>query len=142
MDPLLEEELGLIRVSVGIEVGLLLFNVDFELEVELDFRDFLAFLLGLTTMTPRASFCSLERRGGGGGERKYTSRSIRGGNLGLFSSSVAEGTHQMRMLELGLFVHHLKIRIREYINEKLNQLCTGNQSWEGRVFLRFLCVSF
>ena len=81
MDPLLEEELGLIRVSVGIEVGLLLFNVDFELEVEPDFRDFLAFLLGLTTMTPRASFCSLERRGGGGGERKYTSRSIRGGNI-------------------------------------------------------------
>lgn len=72
MDPLLEEELGLIRVSVGIEVGglLLLPCVDLELQVELDLRDLRAFLLGLTTMTPRASFCSLERRGGGGGERK------------------------------------------------------------------------
>ena len=72
MDPLLEEELGLIRVSVGIEVGglLLLPSVDLELQVELDLRDLRAFLLGLTTMTPRASFCSLERRGGGGGERK------------------------------------------------------------------------
>ena len=72
VDPLLEEEQGLIRVSVGMEIGglLLLPSVDFELEVELDFRDFRAFLLGLTTMTPRASFCSLDRRGGGGGERK------------------------------------------------------------------------
>lgn len=72
VDPLLEEELGLIRVSVGIEVGglLLLPSVDLELQVELDLRDLRAFLLGLTTMTPRASFCSLDRRGGGGGERK------------------------------------------------------------------------
>ena len=71
VDPLLEEELGLIRVSVGIEVGglLLLPSVDLELQVELDLRDLRAFLLGLTTMTPRASFCSLDRRGGGGGER-------------------------------------------------------------------------
>ena len=97
VEPLLEEELGLTRGGGGGGLS----RVDFELEELEAFLDFLDFLLddcGLTTMTPRANFCSFDRRGGGGGERKYTSRSIRGGNLGLLSSSVAEGTHQMRIL--------------------------------------------
>ena len=57
--------------------------------LEVDFRF-------LSTITPRANFCSFDKRGGGGGDLKYTSLSILGGNLGL-SSSVAEGTHQIRI---------------------------------------------
>ena len=55
--------------------------MDFELdELEMTGATFLDFLLdfllldkpgaGLTTMTPRANFCSLDKRGGGGGERR------------------------------------------------------------------------
>jgi hypothetical protein len=51
-------------------------------------------------MTPRSSFSCRERRGGGGGDRKKTSRSIRGGRSGLSatSSRVEEGMHQIRIL--------------------------------------------
>jgi hypothetical protein len=51
-------------------------------------------------MTPRSSFSCLESRGGGGGDRKKTSRSMRGGNSGLSttSSRVEEGMHQIRIL--------------------------------------------
>lgn len=53
--------------------------------------------LGLSTITPLASFSCLESRGGGGGERKKTSRSTRGGSLGL-SRVVVEGMHQILIL--------------------------------------------
>ena len=68
LDPLLEEELGLTRGGGGGGLS----SVDFELEELEAFLDFLDFLLdgGLTTITPRANFCSFDRRGGGGGERK------------------------------------------------------------------------
>ena len=50
------------------------------------------------TITPLANFSSLESLGGGGGDLRYTSRSILGGNLGL-SNSVADGTHHIRIFE-------------------------------------------
>jgi len=40
----------------------------------------------------------LESLGGGGGDLRYTSRSILGGNFGL-SNSVADGTHHIRIFE-------------------------------------------
>ena len=49
-------------------------------------------------MTPLANFSSLDSLGGGGGDLRYTSRSILGGNLGL-SNSVADGTHHIRIFE-------------------------------------------
>ena len=48
-------------------------------------------------MKPLASFSCLDRRGGGGGERKNTSLSTRGGSFGL-SRVVVEGMHQILIL--------------------------------------------
>ena len=56
------------------------------------------FLRLFCTITPLANFSSLESLGGGGGDLRYTSRSILGGNLGL-SNSVADGTHHIRIFE-------------------------------------------
>ena len=50
------------------------------------------------TITPLANFSSLESLGGGGGDLRYTSRSILGGSFGL-SNSVADGTHHIRIFE-------------------------------------------
>ena len=51
-----------------------------------------------SVITPLASFSSLDNLGGGGGDLRYTSRSILGGSFGL-SNSVADGTHHIRIFE-------------------------------------------
>ena len=56
------------------------------------------FRLFFRTMTPLANFSSLDSLGGGGGDLKYTSRSILGGKVGL-SNCVADGIHHIRILE-------------------------------------------
>lgn len=75
------------------------------------------FLRGLSTMTPRASFSCFERRGGGGGDRKNTSRSIRGGSRGL-SRVVAEGMHQILILLTAKFCPGLL-----YVSHFISSLC-------------------
>ena len=49
-------------------------------------------------MTPRANFSCFESRGGGGGERMNTSRSILGGRQGLSTKEVDLGMHQIRIV--------------------------------------------
>ena len=56
------------------------------------------FFLLFRTITPLANFSSRDNLGGGGGDLRYTSRSILGGSFGL-SNSVADGTHHIRIFE-------------------------------------------
>lgn len=68
-------------------------------------------------MTPRASFSCFERRGGGGGDRKKTSRSVLGGSRGL-SRVVAEGMHQILILLTAKFCPGLL-----YVSHFISSLC-------------------